>query len=147
LEKAFALPLGWTDPWESRPAQELSATVARDWGIVLTQELLEPQSIASSGSMPTIGFKQGEKVKALKVPGLIGEVQSVTGDYASVLWHSGETSNISVSELEQFDPELKTGDRIKIAGEIISKAGENLAVIRLDCGQVIQIPWSFVLPQ
>lgn len=145
LEKAFALPLGWTDPWESRPAQELSATVGQDWGIVLTQELPEPQSIASSGSMPTIGFKQ--KVKALKVPGLIGEVQSVTGDYASVLWHSGEISNISVNELERFDPELKTGDRIKIAGEIISKVGENLAVIRLDCGQVIQVPWSFVLPQ
>lgn len=147
LEKAFALPLGWTDPWESRPAQELSATVGQDWGIVLTQELPEPQSIASSGSMPTIGFKQGEKVKARKIPGLIGEVQSVTGDYASVLWHSGETSNISVSELEQFDPELKTGDRIKIAGQITGKAGENLAVIRLDCGQVIQVPWSFVLPQ
>lgn len=232
LEKAFALPLGWTDPWESRPAQELSATVGQDWGIVLTQELLEPQSIASSGSMLTIGFKQGEKViersdlqeikcliasnrnryskfseipnvsdligevqsvkgnqafvlwstgestnlpfsqlepfdpenlsfslnsitefkqgekvKALKVPGLIGEVQSVTGDYASVLWHSGEISNISVSELERFDPELKTGDRIKITGEITGKAGENLAVIRLDCGQVIQVPWSFVLPQ
>jgi len=147
LEKAFALPLGWTDPWESRPAQELSATVGQDWGIVLTQELLEPQSIASSGSMLTIEFKQGEKVKALKVPGLIGEVQSVTGDYASVLWHSGETSNISVSELEQFDPELKTGDRIKITGEITAKVGDNLAVIRLDCGQVIEIPWSFVLPQ
>lgn len=147
LERAFALPLGWTDPWESRPAQELLATVEPGWGIVLTQELPEPQSIASSGSMPITEFKQGEKVKALKVPGLIGEVQSVTGDYASVLWHSGETSNISVSELEQFDPELKTGDRIKITGEITGKAGENLAVIRLDCGQVIQIPWSFVLPQ
>lgn len=147
LERAFALPLGWTDPWESRPAQELSATVGQDWGIVLTQELPEPQLIASSGSMPTIGFKQGEKVKALKVPGLIGEVQSVTGDYASVLWHSGEISNIFVSELERFDPELKTGDRIKVTGEITGKAGENLAVIRLDCGQVIQVPWSFVLPQ
>ena len=147
LERAFALPLGWTDPWESRPAQELLATVEPDWGIVLTQELPESQSIASSGSMPITEFKQGEKVKALKVPGLIGEVQSVTGDYASVLWHSGETSNIFVSELERFDPELKTGDRIKITGEIISKAGENLAVIRLDCGQVIQVPWSFVLPQ
>jgi len=147
LEKAFALPLGWTDPWVSTLAQELSATVGQDWGIVLTQELPERQSIASSGSMPTIGFKQGEKVKALKVPGLIGEVQSVTGDYASVLWHSGEISNISVSELERFDPELKTGDRIKISGEITGKAGENLAVIRLDCGQVIQVPWSFVLPQ
>lgn len=120
LERAFALPLGWTDPWESRPAQELSATVGQDWGIVLTQELPEPQSIASSGSMPTIG---------------------------SVLWHSGEISNISVSELEQFDPELKTGDRIKVTGEIIGKAGENLAVIRLDCGQIIEISWSFVLPQ
>ena len=147
LEKAFALPLGWTDPWESRPAQELSATVGQDWGIVLTQELPEPQSIASSGSMPITEFKQGEKVKARKIPGLIGEVQSVTGDYASVLWHSGEISNISVSELEQFDPELKTGDRIKIAGQITGKVGENLAVIRLDCGQVIQVPWSFVLPQ
>lgn len=232
LERAFALPLGWTDPWESRPAQELSATVGQDWGIVLTRESLDLPSIASSGSMPTIGFKQGEKViersdlqeikcliasnrnryskfseipnvsdligevqsvkgnqafvlwstgestnlpfsqlepfdpenlsfslnsitefkqgekvKALKVPGLIGEVQSVTGDYASVLWHSGEISNISVSELERFDPELKTGDRIKITGEITGKAGENLAVIRLDCGQVIQVPWSFVLPQ
>ena len=147
LEKAFALPLGWTDPWESRPAQELSATVGQDWGIVLTQELPEPQSIASSGSMPTIEFKHGEKVKVPGVPGLIGEVQSVTGDYASVLWHSGEISNISVSELEQFEPELKTGDRIKIAGQITGKVGENLAVIRLDCGQVIQVPWSFVLPQ
>lgn len=147
LERALALPLGWTDPWESRPAQELSATVGQDWGIVLTRESLDLPSIASSGSMPTIGFKQGEKVKALKVPGLIGEVQSVTGDYASVLWHSGEITNISVSELERFDPELKTGDRIKITGQITGKAGENLAVIRLDCGQVIEIPWSFVLPQ
>lgn len=147
LERAFALPLGWTDPWESRPAQELSATVGQDWGIVLTQELPEPQSIASSGSMPTIGFKQGQKVKACKIPGLIGEVQSVTGDQASVAWHSGEISNISVNELERFDPELKTGDRIKVTGEITGKAGENLAVIRLDCGQVIEIPWSFVLPQ
>lgn len=147
LEKAFALPLGWTDPWVSTLAQELSAIVEPGWGIVLTQELPEPQSIASSGSMPITEFKQGEKVKALKVPGLIGEVQSVTGDYASVLWHSGEISNIFVNELERFDPELKTGDRIKVTGEIISKAGENLAVIRLDCGQVIQIPWSFVLPQ
>ena len=147
LERAFALPLGWTDPWESRPAQELSATVGQDWGIVLTQELPEPQSIASSGSMPTIEFKQGQKVKACKIPGLIGEVQSLTGDQASVLWHSGEISNISVNELERFDPELKTGDRIKITGEITGKAGENLAVIRLDCGQIIEIPWSFVLPQ
>lgn len=147
LEKAFALPLGWTDPWELRPAQELLATVEPDWGIVLIQELPEPQSIASSGSMPTIGFKQGEKVKARKIPGLIGEVQSVTGDYASVLWHSGEISNISVSELERFAPELKTGDRIKITGEITGKVGENLAAIRLDCGQVIEIPWSFLLPQ
>ena len=148
LEKAFALPLGWTDPWVSSPGLELSATVGQDWGIVLIQESPEPQSIASSGSMPITEFKQGEKVKALKVPGLIGEVQSVTGDYASVLWHSGETSNISISELERFDPELKTGDRIKITGEIISdKAGENLFVIRLDCGQVIEILSSFVLPQ
>lgn len=155
LEKAFALPLGWTDPWEQRTAQELSATVGQDWGIVLTQELPEPQSIASSGSMPTIEFKQGQKVKACKIPGLIGEVQSLTGDQASVLWHSGEITNISINELERFDPELKTGDRIKITGEIIAfvqgfdfdKAGENLVVIRLDCGQVIEIPWSFVLPQ
>ena len=232
LEKAFALPLGWTDPWESRPAQELSATVGQDWGIVLIQELQVVQSIASSGSMPTIGFKQGEKVielsdlqeikcliasnrnryskfseisnvsdligevqsvkgnqafvlwstgestnlpfsqlerfdpenlsfslnsitefkqgekvKARKIPGLIGEVQSVTGDYASVLWHSGEISNIFVSELERFDPELKTGDRIKITGEITGKVGENLVVIRLDCGQVIEISSFFVLPQ
>ena len=232
LEKAFALPLGWTDPWVSSPGLELSGTVGQDWGIVLIQESPEPQSIVSSGSMPTIGFKQGEKViersdlqeikcliasnrnryskfseipnvsdligevqsvkgdqafvlwstgestnlpfselerfdpenlflslnsitefkqgekvKALKVPGLIGEVQSVTGDQAAVAWHSGEISNISVSELERFDPELKTGDRIKITGEITGKAGENLAVIRLDCGQIIEIPWSFVLPQ
>lgn len=147
LERAFALPLGWTDPWESRPAPELLATVEPDWGIVLIQESLEPQSIASSGSMPTIEFKQGEKVKVPGVPGLIGEVQSVKGDYASVLWHSGEICNISVSELEQFEPELKTGDRIKITGEITGKVGDNLAVIRLDCGQVIEIPWSFVLPQ
>ena len=147
LEKAFALPLGWTDPWESRPAQELSAIVGQDWGIVLIQESVEPQLIASSGSMPTIEFKQGEKVKACKIPGLIGEVQSLTGDQASVLWHSGEITSIYVNELERFDPELKTGDRIKIAGEITGKAGENLAVIRLDCGQVIEIPWSFVLPQ
>ena len=97
--------------------------------------------------MPTIEFKQGEKVKACKIPGLIGEVQSLTGDQASVLWHSGEITSIFVNELERFDPELKTGDRIKIAGEITGKAGENLAVIRLDCGQVIEIPWSFVLPQ
>jgi hypothetical protein len=147
LEKAFALPLGWTDPWELRPGHELSATVGQDWGIVLIQELPEPQSIASSGSMPITEFKQGEKVKARKVPGLIGEVQSVIGEYVSVLWYSGEISNISVSELERSDPELKTGDRIKITGEITGKVGENLAVIRLDCGQVIEIPWSFVLPQ
>jgi hypothetical protein len=97
--------------------------------------------------MPITEFKQGEKVKARKVPGLIGEVKSVIGEYVSVLWYSGEISNISVSELERSDPELKTGDRIKITGEITGKAGENLAVIRLDCGQVIEIPWSFVLPQ
>lgn len=109
-------------------------------------EPFDPENLSFSLNSIT-EFKQGEKVKALKVPGLIGEVQSVTGDYASVLWHSGEISNISVSELERFDPELKTGDRIKITGEITGKAGENLAVIRLDCGQVIQVPWSFVLPQ
>ena len=147
LEQAFGLPLGWTDPWEQRTAPELLATVEPGWGIVLIQESLEPQSIASSGSMPTIEFKQGQKVKACKIPGLIGEVQSLTGDQASVLWHSGEITNISVTELERFDPELKTGDRIKITGEITGKAGENLAVIRLDCGQVIEIPWSFLLPQ
>lgn len=147
LEQAFGLPLGWTDPWEQRTAPELLATVEPGWGIVLIQESLEPQLIASSGSMPTIEFKQGQKVKACKIPGLIGEVQSLTGDQASVLWHSGEITNISVNELERFDPELKTGDRIKITGEITGKAGENLAVIRLDCGQVIEIPWSFVLPQ
>lgn len=147
LEQAFGLPLGWTDPWQAQTAPELLATVGPDWGIVLIQELPNVQSIESSGSMNTLAFKKGEKVKAKKIPGLIGEVQSITGEMAKVLWHSGEITNISINELEATTPELTTGDRIKITGEITGKAGDNLALIRLDCGQVIEIPLSFLLPE
>lgn len=108
LEQAFGLPLGWTDPWVVQTAPELLATVAPDWGIVLTQELLNVQSIESSGSTNTLAFK---------------------------------------ATLEAAAPELTTGDRIKITGEITGKAGDNLAVIRLDCGQIIEIPLSFLLPE
>jgi len=147
LEQAFGLPLGWTDPWVVQTAPELLATVGPDWGIVLTQELPNVQSIESSGSTNTLAFKKGEKVKAKKIPGLIGQVQSITGEMAKVLWHSGETTDILVTELEATTPELTTGDRIKITGEITGKAGDNLAVIRLDCGQIIEIPLSFLLPE
>ena len=147
LEQAFGLPLGWTDPWQAQTAPELLATVGLDWGIVLTQESPNVQSIESSGLTNTLAFKKGEKVKAKKIPGLIGEVQLITGELATVLWHSGETTDILIAELEATTPELTTGVRIKITGEITGKAGDNLAVIRLDCGQVIQVPLSFLLPE
>ena len=147
LEEAFALPLGWTDPWEARPASELIATVEPDWGIALIIESPNAQSIESSGSTNTLGFKKGEKVKASKIPGLIGEVQSMTGEMATVLWHSGETTDILITELEALAPKPVKGDRIKITGEITGQINDNLAVIRLDSGLVIEIPFSFLLPE
>ena len=147
LEQAFGLPLGWTDPWVVQTAPELLATVGPDWGIVLTQELLNVQLIESSGSTNTLAFKKGEKVKAKKIPGLIGEVQLIQAELATVLWHSGETTDILVAELEATTPALTTGDRIKITGEIIGKIGDNLAMCRLDSGLVVEIPLSFLLPE
>lgn len=147
LEQAFALPLGWTDPWEARPASELIATVEPDWGIALITESPNVQSIESSGSTNTSAFKKGEKVKAAKIPGLIGEVQSITGEMATVVWHSGETTDILITELEALAPKPVKGDRIKVTGEITGKIGDNLAVIRLDSGLVIEVPFSFLLPQ
>lgn len=144
LEKAFNLPLGWTDPSESRPATELLANVGPDWGIVLTQESQGVPSSESSGST-SFSFKQGDKVKT-SVPGLIGEVLSASGDFASVLWNSGETTNIALRDLEKITSEFQTGDRVKILGEILAIRGEQ-AIVRWDDGLTLRYPLSSLLPQ
>lgn len=142
LEKAFNLPLGWTSPSECRPAIELLETAGPHWGIVLTQEWQDVQSIASSGST---SFKRGDKVKT-SIPGLIGEVKSIQGDFASVLWNSGETTTIALSNLEKINPELQTGDQVKILGQILSINGDK-AIVGLDNGLTLEIPLSSLLPQ
>jgi hypothetical protein len=50
LEKALSLPLGWTNPSESRPATELLETVDKPWGIALIRESPDAPSIKSSTS-------------------------------------------------------------------------------------------------
>jgi len=60
-----------------------------------------------------------------------------------VLWQTGESTTLPISELELIDfSHLDPGDQIELAGvqgEIISVSG-NIAVVDFDSGEMIEIP-------
>jgi hypothetical protein len=78
---------------------------------------------------------------------LIGKVTKITpsekGYFISVLWQTGESTTLPISELELIDfSHLYPGDQIELAGvqgEIIS-VSDNIAVADFDSGEMIEIP-------
>lgn len=78
---------------------------------------------------------------------LIGKVTKITpsekGYFISVLWQTGESTTLPISELELVDfSHLDTGDQIELAGvqgEIIS-VSDKIAVADFDSGKMVEIP-------
>jgi len=78
---------------------------------------------------------------------LIGKVTKITPSekacFVSVLWQTGESTTLPISELELIDfSHLDPGDRIELAGvqsEVIS-VSDKIAVVDFDSGEMVEIP-------
>ena len=78
---------------------------------------------------------------------LIGKVTKITPSekacFISVLWQTGESTTLPISELELIDfSHLDPGDQIELAGvqgEVIS-VSDKIAVVDFDSGEMIEIP-------
>lgn len=89
LESAFGLPIGWTDPLESRAATVLLASVEQPSGTALTQDKQRSHSLGFSTLTPSSeapqGFVVGDRIRHRFAPHEGTVVRPVDGE-VFVLW-------------------------------------------------------------